>query len=121
MEQDDNWYDTFGELYDDDDDDDDPSGAPDAADDSWKTTTFSTTFGKPLPLVSAEVQPAGAQVQQEQLTDRLRSKEQLLKLATTAKEEQAAAALEPPPVPPPTPCTLHPAPSDCALQTSCSR
>ena len=76
------WYDSFGESY-----DDGPSGAPGAAEpdsDSWKTSTV----GKPG-------RPAAPEEEEEQqalhaLTERLRSKEQLLELEATAKQQLSA-------------------------------
>ena len=72
------WYDSFGESY-----DDGPPGSPGAAgadSDSWK----SRTFGKP-----GAPEEAGGRAEEE-LLERLRSKEQLLELETTAKGQLAA-------------------------------
>ena len=81
------WYDSFGESY-----DDDPPGAPGASEpdsDSWKTSTV----GKPGRPAAPEQPGAKSLTEEEEedqqalhtLMERLRSKEQLLELEATAR------------------------------------
>ena len=81
------WYDSFGESY-----DDGPSGAsgsvePDS--DSWKTSTVGKP-GRPAPEEGAKTEEEEEEEEEEQqalhaLMERLRSKEQLLELEGTAR------------------------------------
>ena len=78
------WYDSFGESY-----DDGPPESPGAAgadSDSWK----SRTVGKPGRPAAPEAAGGRAEEELEELLERLRSKEQLLELETTAKGQLAA-------------------------------
>jgi len=77
------WYDSFGESY-----DDGPSGAsgsvePDS--DSWKTSTVGKP-GRPAPEEGAMTEEEEEEQQAlHALMERLRSKEQLLELEGTAR------------------------------------